>query len=89
MFSKSLNKAVFIDFGLSSIIEEDCGFETFTFFRGTPQFVCKEMLHLFSEDSPGGLVDLYFNDLTSYETTIKCFQKMAEIKEGSCYIDVL
>jgi serine/threonine protein kinase len=48
MFSKSQNKIVFIDFGLSTVIEEDCGFKTFTTFRGTPQYVSKEMLSHFS-----------------------------------------
>jgi serine/threonine protein kinase len=41
MFSRSMQKIVFIDFGLSEIIKEDCGFETLTFYRGTPNYVCK------------------------------------------------
>jgi hypothetical protein len=46
------------------------------------------MLNLFSEDSSGGFVDLYYNDLTSYERTINKFGQSAEMKEGECYIDV-
>lgn len=50
MKSIFLDKIVFIDFGLSEIIEEDCGYETFTLYRGTPTYVCKDMLKLFSLD---------------------------------------
>ena len=38
IFSKAFNKAVFIDFGLSEIIEEKIGLKTFGGFRGTPNY---------------------------------------------------
>ncbi len=64
MFSWVHQKVVFIDFGLSKVIAEDCGFKSLTKFRGTMQFVCKEMLDLFTANDSMGRVDLYFNDLT-------------------------
>jgi serine/threonine protein kinase len=71
MFSKSRNKMVFIDFGLSKVIEEGIGFKTFTSFRGTPQYVSKEMLKLFSIERRSGYVDLYYNDLIGLKTTLE------------------
>jgi serine/threonine protein kinase len=54
---------VFIDFGFSDAITEECGYKTLTTYRGTPQFVSKDMLRLFSVDFIEGYVDLYHNDL--------------------------
>ena len=71
MFSPKSNKIVFIDFGLSKIIREDCSFKTFTNFNGTPQYVSKEMLKLLSVDSTGDFIDLYYNDLVCLKNTSK------------------
>lgn len=71
MFSPTRNKIVFIDFGLSEIIEENCGFKTFTNFIGTPKYTSKEMRQLLAVDSLGDYVDLYYNDLVGLQTTIK------------------
>jgi len=37
-FSSEYNKIVFIDFGLSEIVKEKCGYKTFVNFRGSPNF---------------------------------------------------
>jgi serine/threonine protein kinase len=63
MVSPTKGKPVFIDFGFADIIREDCGFKTFTNFHGTPTFVSKDMLKLFSVEVVMGYVDLYHNDL--------------------------
>jgi len=41
MVSTTYDKPVFIDFGLSNIIKEACGFKTLTHFRGTYEYSCK------------------------------------------------
>ncbi len=46
MYSPYHKKNVFIDFGLSKVIEENCGFKTLTAFNGTPKYVSPEMLKL-------------------------------------------
>lgn len=63
MFSRTHQKIVFIDFGLSKIISEDCGFKTYTSFRGTPTFVSEPMLDLLGPSNKSNFVDLYYNDL--------------------------
>jgi serine/threonine protein kinase len=63
MFSRRLNKPVFIDYGFSAVIAEERGFKTYTEFKGTPQYSSKEMLKLFSVESKWDYVDLYYNDL--------------------------
>jgi serine/threonine protein kinase len=73
MFSRRLNKPVFIDFGFSNIIPQMCGFKTYTEFKGTPQYSSKEMLKLFSVESKWDYVDLYYNDLHCLQ---KSFQKI-------------
>jgi len=42
-FSSSLNKFVFIDFGLSKIIVQNPGYKTFMKFCGTPNYCSPEM----------------------------------------------
>jgi serine/threonine protein kinase len=61
---------VFIDFGFSDAITEDCGYKTLTTYRGTPQFVSKDMLKLILVDVIEGYVDLYHNDLTCLTNSI-------------------
>lgn len=48
VFSPSLNKPVFIDFGFSSIIEEVPGQKKKSLFKGSPGFCSPEMLNLLS-----------------------------------------
>jgi serine/threonine protein kinase len=42
-FSPSMNELVFIDFGLSSVIEEKIGFKTGTRFAGSLNFCSPDM----------------------------------------------
>ena len=58
MFSPSLKKFVFVDFGVSRIIEEEKGEKTFTDYFGTPKYSSEEML-LLSIMKKEGKVDLY------------------------------
>ena len=61
MFSPSLQKYVFVDFGLSRILAQKRGQTTFTHYFGTPPFSSAEMRKLYEEDTTGE-VDLYKND---------------------------
>ena len=61
MFSKSLKKFVFIDFGCSEVLDESIGYKTLAKFVGTTAFCTDELLGLLSQQT--GLVDLYYNDL--------------------------
>lgn len=49
MVSSSFKKVVFIDFGLSRIIEEAIGLQTLTEFAGSLKFCSKEMAQCFLE----------------------------------------
>ena len=46
MFSPSLKKFVFVDYGVSRIIKEERGEKTFTHYFGTPNYSSQEMLEL-------------------------------------------
>ncbi len=39
MYSPTYRKNIFIDFGFSEVIAEECGFKTYTSFKGTPQYI--------------------------------------------------
>ena len=67
MWSPSKKKPVFIDFGFSDVVREECGFKTLTSFHGTPTYASREMLKLFSLEYKEGYVDLFYNDLVCYE----------------------
>ena len=58
MFSPSLKKFVFVDFGVSRIIKEEKGEKTFTDYFGTTKYSSEEML-LLSIIKKEGQVDLY------------------------------
>jgi serine/threonine protein kinase len=73
MVSPSKRKPVFIDFGFSEVIAEECGLKTLTSFNGTPTFVSDEMMKLFSVQYKEGFVDLYHNDLVGFQQTRKIF----------------
>jgi serine/threonine protein kinase len=70
MFSPVHGKVVFIDFGLSKIIADDCGFKTYTSFRGTPNFVSESMLNLLGVSQKWDFIDLYYNDLVCLQNII-------------------
>ena len=46
MYSPSLKKFVFVDFGVSRIIREDRGEKTMTEYFGTPDYSSEEMRNL-------------------------------------------
>ena len=69
MWSPSKKKPVFIDFGFSDVIQEECGFKTLTSFHGTPTFASEEMLQLLCGSFKEGYVDLYHNDLICFKET--------------------
>ena len=70
MWSNSKRKPVFIDFGFSMVVREECGSKTLTSFHGTPTFVSREMFRLFSaKEYKEGFVDLYYNDLFCFRKT--------------------
>ena len=53
------------------------GLKTMTYFRGTPTYVSKEMLKLFSVEEEIGFVDLYTNDLECFLKTKQYFDRAA------------
>ena len=61
MFSPSLKKFVFVDFGVSRIIKEEKGEKTMSGCFGTPQYWSEDMLIL-NMTNKEGEVDLYKND---------------------------
>jgi serine/threonine protein kinase len=75
MFSPTKHKLVFIDFGFADIVQEGVGFKSLTSFHGTPTFVSKEMLKLFSVELVMDYVDLYYNDLVGLERTFEDLQQ--------------
>lgn len=59
--SPSLKQPVFIDFGLSEIVQQSAGAQTLTRFAGTLNYCCPEMLKLYNNGE--GFVDLFHNDV--------------------------
>jgi serine/threonine protein kinase len=68
MFSKSLNKCVFIDFGCSEVISESIGYRILTKLVGTTAFCTDELLGMLKELTKR--VDLYYNDLHALKKSI-------------------
>ena len=87
MFSWVHQKVVFIDFGLSKVIAEGCGLKSLTKFRGTMQFVCKEMLDLFTANDSVGRVDLYFNDLVCLQNVELFFRTNKRLTARQIYCE--
>ncbi len=87
MFSKSLNKCVFIDFGCSEVLDEPIGYKTLTKFVGTTAFCADELLALLSQLT--GMVDLYYNDFYGLMKSIHMEDsrvRMEEEREEKMYI---
>jgi len=61
MFSREFNKPVFIDFGLSHIIDCQIGFKTSFKYQGTLEYCSPEMLNAFYS-CKAEMLDLYYND---------------------------
>lgn len=68
-YSNEFKKFVFIDFGISRIIEEDIGEKSFTFFRGSLNYCSLEMAGIYGK-SNGNFIDLYYNDVIGLKTTL-------------------
>lgn len=62
MWSKALKKPVLIDFGLSCVVKEKIGEESFTHYFGTYSHCLPEMKDLLLKES-FGYVDFYYNDV--------------------------
>lgn len=60
VWSESLQRAVFIDFGFSEVIREPRGLKSRCCFKGTPNYASPPMLTLMTEHV--GHIDLYYND---------------------------
>lgn len=73
-FSKELNKNVFIDFGLSRLIQQEIGEKTWTTFTGTLNYCSEEMKKCYILQSKL-LVDLYQNDWHALQKTCEEFVK--------------
>lgn len=70
MYSRTFNKYVFIDFGLSLINSEAIGFKTKTSFLGTLKYCSDEMKRLYMMRN-SGYVDLYHNDAVALHKSLK------------------
>lgn len=70
MWSRTFNKYVFIDFGLSLINAEAIGLKTKTAFLGTLKYCSDEMKKLYLIKN-SGYVDLYHNDAVALQKTLK------------------
>jgi serine/threonine protein kinase len=68
IYSDHFQKPVFIDFGLSEIINEEFGFKTLSAFRGTPNYCTPEMLQIMMERED--YADLYYNDVHGLKLVI-------------------
>lgn len=88
MYSPRRGKNVFIDFGFSEVIAEECGRKTKTAFRGTPQFVSFEMFQLFTLTSESAYVDLYYNDLVCLQNSEKYAQEYLQEQKVLTVIEV-
>jgi hypothetical protein len=69
VFSSAFQKPVLIDFGLSEVVEEECGFKTVGGFRGTPNYCSPEMFALMMQGR--SYVDLYYNDAHCLGLTLR------------------
>ena len=74
MFSPTLKKPIFIDFGLATFVKEMIGQKTLTGFSGSLKFCTEEMARccLAKEDQ---YIDLYFNDLYGLTESLKLVSK--------------
>lgn len=62
MWSDHFKREVFIDFGLSEIIDGGPGFKYLVDFRGSPNYCLPEMTELLSYLSKK-YIDVYYNDV--------------------------
>lgn len=86
MFSRELNKAVFIDFGLSAIVAEQVGHLYLTEFVGNVNYCSRQMMKCFLEDKKME-VDLFYNDLHALEGSLKAIETNTSLRDHSSEID--
>ena len=70
MFSKTYEKYVFIDFGLSKLFKEPMGYKYHLTFRGTPNYCSRDMALAFDSDKTV-MVDPYYNDINCFKETFQ------------------
>lgn len=69
MYSPSHKRLVFIDFGLSTLINEEIGMKTMTNFIGNIEHCSPQMKKAYVEDKEVP-VDLYYNDLYALKSSL-------------------
>jgi serine/threonine protein kinase len=74
MYSTSYRKNLFLDFGISEVIDEEIWECTLAKFKGTYEFCGEEMKKLF-KNRRSELVNLYINDLQMLLQTLRIFKK--------------
>lgn len=82
LFSPSLNKYVFADYGVSHFVKEVPSEKTATYYGGTETYMSEELLQI--KGKGVGKVDLYQNDLHALKVTLKqskCLVSMLEAKK--------
>jgi serine/threonine protein kinase len=70
MYSSFYKRAVYIDFGLSKIVNERAGFKSMTNYSGSINYWSPEMNLCYMKKKPQ-FVDLYYNDLHCLEASLK------------------
>ena len=64
LYSKKMEKIVWIDFGFSKIVKEKVGFKSLTSFAGSIGYCSLEMRKIYeSKKEKYQLADLYYNDV--------------------------
>lgn len=79
MWSPKFQKNIFIDFGLTMLINEKVGQKTFTHYFGTYGYSSPEMKAIFNEASIN-YIDLYYNDLHGLKMSLQKIAKVGELK---------
>jgi serine/threonine protein kinase len=78
MFSPSLSRSVFIDFGFSRIIKENIGETSSTKFVGSYSFCSENMKKCLLKRETENRVNLYYNDLFGLIQSIKILSAIDE-----------
>lgn len=70
IFSPSLNRLVFIDFGLSQSHQQPVGYMKMESGKGSLHYCCDDMKKLMLANNAAGYVDMYYNDIWAFNKTI-------------------
>jgi len=84
MYSPAFKRHVLIDFGGCLVLNQSCGYKTYSTFLGSTGFCTPEMFALLGNNR--GFVDLYYNDLYGLKRTI---EKYKEFKKNTLHPNVL